>query len=112
MSDNTILITGGGSGIGLELARRFNEQGNTVVVAGRSMSTLQETIGGRTNMSAYALDADDPAAIAIFTEQVVAEHPKLNVLINNAGIIRYEDLSKKRHLNHSEAQLPNRKSIV
>lgn len=105
MSYNTILITGGGSGIGRELARRFNEQGNTVVVAGRSMSTLQETIGGRTNMSAYALDADDPAAIATFTEQVVAEHPKLNVLINNAGIMRYEDLGKNRDLSDAEAQI-------
>src|SRR3546814_4052746 len=66
------------------------------------MSTLQETIGGRTNMSAYALDADDPAAIAIFTEQVVAEHPKLTVLINNAGIMRYEYLIKTRDLSDAE----------
>src|SRR5688572_18770173 len=97
-SGNIILITGGGSGIGRELARRFNEQGNTVLVAGRHMSTLQETIAGRKNMSAYVLDTDDPAAIVTFTRQVLVEHPKLNILINNAGIMRYEDLSKQRDL--------------
>ena len=104
-SGNTILITGGGSGIGRELARRFNDHGNTVLVVGRRMSTLQETIAGRKNMSAYALDVDDPAAIATFTRQVVAEHPGLNVLINNAGIMRYEDLSKQRDLGDAEAQI-------
>ena len=104
-SGNTILITGAGSGIGRELARRFNEQGNTVLVVGRRMSTLQETIAGRENMHAYALDVDDPAAIAAFTKQVVTEHPKLNVLINNAGIMRYEDLSKQRDLGDAEAQI-------
>ncbi|WP_233208172.1 SDR family oxidoreductase [Pollutimonas subterranea] len=104
-SGNTILITGGGSGIGRELARRFNEQGNTVLVVGRRMSTLQKTIAGRKNMSAYVLDVDDPAAIATFTKQVVVDHPKLNVLINNAGIMRYEDLSKQRDLSDAEAQI-------
>lgn len=46
MSGNTILITGGGSGIGRELALRFNAFGNTVIVAGRRMETLEETIAG------------------------------------------------------------------
>ncbi len=104
-SGNTMLITGGGSGIGRELARRFNEQGNTVLVVGRRMSTLQETIAGRKNMSAYAVDVDDPAALATFTKQVVAKHPKLNILINNAGIMRYEDLSQQRDLGDAEAQI-------
>lgn len=102
---NTILITGGGSGIGRELARRFNEQGNTVIVAGRRMSTLQETIAGRPNMSAYTLDVDDPAEIASFSKKVLAKHPQLNVLINNAGIMRYEDLSTQRDLSDAEAQI-------
>ena len=49
-SGNTILITGGGSGIGRELALRFNALGNTVIVAGRHMKTLEETIAGQQNM--------------------------------------------------------------
>lgn len=102
---NTILITGGGSGIGRELARRFNDLGNTVIVAGRSMAPLQETIADRQNMHAYTLDVDDPAAISTFSQQVVKQHPGLNVLINNAGIMRFEDLSKARDLDDAEAQI-------
>lgn len=102
---NTILITGGGSGIGRELAQRFNDLGNTVIITGRRTQTLQETIAGRKNMHALALDVDDPAAINTFAEQVVADYPELNVLINNAGIMRYEDLSKTRDLGDAEAQI-------
>lgn len=51
---NTILITGGGSGIGRELALRFNDLGNTVIVAGRRKEALQETIADRKGMHAMA----------------------------------------------------------
>lgn len=104
-SGNTILITGGGSGIGRELAQRLNALGNTVIVAGRRLPALQETAAGRQNLHAMALDIDDPTAIHAFAEQVVAEHPKLNVLVNNAGIMRYEDLSTRGDLVDAEAQI-------
>jgi len=99
---NTILITGGGSGIGRELARRFNELRNTVIVAGRRNDALEETIAGRHDMHAMVLDVEDPDAIAAFAERVVAEHPALNVLINNAGIMRREDATKSRDLHDAE----------
>lgn len=102
---NTILITGGGSGIGRELALRFNDLGNTVIVTGRRLQPLQETIAGRQNMHALELDVDDPAAINEFARRVVAEHPNLNVLINNAGIMRYEDLGTASDLRDAEAQV-------
>lgn len=102
---NTILITGGGSGIGRELALRFNDLGNTVIVTGRRLQPLQETIAGRENMHAMELDVDDPAAISAFAQRVVAEHPNLNVLINNAGIMRYEDLSTASDLRDAQAQI-------
>lgn len=101
-SGNTILITGGGSGIGRELALRFNALGNTVIVAGRRMETLEETIAGQQNMHAMVVDVEDPKAITAFAERVAAEHPNLNVLINNAGIMRREDLSSKRDLSDAE----------
>ncbi|MCE8021490.1 SDR family NAD(P)-dependent oxidoreductase [Halomonas sp. MCCC 1A11036] len=101
-SENTILITGGGSGIGRELARRFNELGNVVIVAGRRKETLEETIAGRRDMHAMVVDVEDPEAIADFAEHVVAEHPGLNVLINNAGIMRREALSRTRDLRDAE----------
>lgn len=99
---NTILITGGGSGIGREFARRFHDLGNTVVIAGRRMAALEETIAGREHMHAMPLDVVDSGALRSFAERVVREHPKLNVLINNAGIMRREDLSRTRDLADAE----------
>lgn len=101
-SGNTILITGGGSGIGRELARRFNELGNVVIVAGRRLEALEETVAGRRDMHAMVVDVEDPDALAAFAERVVAEHPRLNVLINNAGIMRREDLTRTRDLRDAE----------
>lgn len=95
---NTILITGGGSGIGRELARRFNALGNTVIVAGRRMETLEETIAGREQMHAMVLDVEDQESIETFAKKVIAQHPSLNILINNAGIMRRENLIETRDL--------------
>lgn len=102
MAGNTILVTGGGSGIGRELARRFNELGNTVIVAGRRMNALEETTAGRNRMHAMTFDIEDPDEIAGFAERLLAEHPPLNVLINNAGIMRREDLTRTRDLSDAE----------
>lgn len=99
---NTILITGGGSGIGRKLAQRFNALGNTVIVAGRRMETLEETIAGRDGMHAMTLDVEDPEAIETFAKKVIARHPSLNVLINNAGIMRRENLTETRDLHDAE----------
>lgn len=99
---NTILITGGGSGLGRALSRRFQELGNTVIVAGRRMSTLEETIGDRKRMHAAVLDVEDPKTIEAFARQVVADHPALNILINNAGIMRRETLAETRDLHDAE----------
>ncbi|KXF75720.1 oxidoreductase [Paramesorhizobium deserti] len=101
-TENTILITGGGSGIGRELARRFNELGNTVIVAGRRRETLEETIAGRDHMHAMVLDVEEPEAISVFAGRVTAEYPALNVLINNAGIMRREDLTRTGDLRDAE----------
>lgn len=101
-SGNTILITGGGSGIGRELALRFNALGNTVIVTGRHMETLEETIANQRDMHAMVVDVADPQSIATFAEHIVAEHPRLNVLINNAGIMRSEDLSSTCDLSDAE----------
>jgi len=99
---NTMLITGGGSGIGRELARRFQALGNTVIIAGRRRQALDETIGGRKDMYALTLDVEDPQAIEAFARQVVREHPRLNVLVNNAGVMIAEDVTRKRVLTDAE----------
>lgn len=104
-SGNTILITGGGSGIGAALAQRFHDQGNTVIVAGRTQRTLDVTCAGRENMHAMTLDVESAPAIAEFAERVLALHPDLNVLINNAGIMRSEILDRRRDLADAEATI-------
>lgn len=100
---NTILITGGGSGIGRLLAQRLHDAGNLVIVAGRRLDALQETAGRRPRMAAYELDVEDPAGIEAFAQRVLANHPGLNVLVNNAGIMRRENLARRRDLGDAEA---------
>ncbi len=102
---NTILVTGGGSGIGAALAQRFHDAGNTVIVAGRRQAALDETIAGRERMHAMTLDVEDASAIDAFAARLVAEHPALNVLVNNAGIMKLEDATTRRDLADAEATI-------
>jgi uncharacterized oxidoreductase len=100
---NTILVTGGGSGIGLALAQRWHDAGNTVIITGRNAAKLDAAIAGRANMTAVALDVTDADAITAFAKEIVAQYPELNILVNNAGIMAPEDASAKRDLDHAEA---------
>ena len=102
---NTILVTGGGSGIGRALARRWHDLGNQVIVAGRRQEALDETVAGRQGMLAYTLDIDDPSAIEKFAAELIARHPDLNVLVNNTGIMRYEDATARRPLADAEEMI-------
>ncbi|HLS69740.1 MAG TPA: SDR family oxidoreductase [Kiloniellales bacterium] len=102
LTGNTIVITGGGSGIGRELALRFHALGNQVIVAGRRTERLQETIAGRSNLHALPLDVEDPHGIEAFADRLLATYPDLNVLINNAGIMRRENLAARHDLTDSE----------
>ena len=92
MNGNTILITGGTSGIGLGLALRLHEAGNKVVVAGRRKELLDEITAEHPGIDALLLDVADPDSIARARETVAASHPGLNVLVNNAGIMLPENL--------------------
>jgi uncharacterized oxidoreductase len=104
-SGNTILVTGGGSGIGRALARRWHDAGNTVIVAGRRLEALEETIAGKERMEARVLDVESQDDVAAFVRDLVADHPTLNVLVNNAGIMRYENITGHRDLADAEATI-------
>lgn len=89
---NTILITGGGSGIGRALAEAFHARGNRVVIAGRRQAALDETTAANPGMASALLDIEAPSSIGQFAERLTREHPALNVVIHNAGIMRPEDI--------------------
>jgi uncharacterized oxidoreductase len=107
-SGNTIIITGGGSGIGRLLAQQLHDAGNTVIIAGRDAAKLAETMEGYTNMHALPLDQTSPASIDAFTARITSDFPQANVLINNAGIMRMEGtLASKRDLADAEESITN-----
>ena len=93
ITGNTILITGGGSGIGRALAEAFHALGNRVVIAGRRKALLDETTAANPGMKAAVLDIENGEAIRGFAERLKADFPTLNVVIHNAGIMRPELLS-------------------
>lgn len=91
MTDNTIFITGGTSGIGRALAEQFHARGNKVVIAGRRQSLLDEVTAANPGMDGIRLDISDPADIDRVAAKLIADYPTLNVLINNAGIMPFDD---------------------
>jgi len=93
VTDNTILITGGASGIGRGLAESFHKLGNHVIISGRRQEALDEVTAANPGMRSLQLDIGDKAGVAAFAEEVGVRYPNLNVLINNAGIMQPEDIA-------------------
>lgn len=92
MKDNTILITGGGSGIGRALAEAFHALGNEVIIAGRREAVLSEVAAANRGMKTAVLDVQDAEAIQEFAGQLTTDHPALNVVVHNAGIMQDEEV--------------------
>ena len=103
MTDNTILITGGGSGIGRGLAEAFHHLGNQVIITGRTQKSLDETCAANPGMKSLTVDVSDPKSIQPFAGKVTKDYPSLNVLINNAGIMQPENLLEKPDASVAEA---------
>jgi uncharacterized oxidoreductase len=90
LKGNTIFITGGGSGIGRGLAEALHKAGNQVIISGRRKAVLEETTKANPGMEFVELNIDDPTSIAAVAKKLVADRPNLNVLINNAGIMKMD----------------------
>jgi uncharacterized oxidoreductase len=92
MTDNTILITGGGSGIGRALAEMFHSKGNKVIIAGRKQSLLDEVANESKGIDTIVLDITSLESIKNVTKKLVVKYPNLNVVIHNAGIMQAEEI--------------------
>lgn len=92
LNNRTILITGGSAGIGLAFALKFLELGNTVIVTGRRQSVLDELKASYPKLHTIQSDIADPAQIASLAQRMKGEYPKLDVLMNNAGIMVHRNL--------------------
>ena len=98
LTSKTILITGGTSGIGLELAKQLLKRGNTVLVTGRDPEKLQAAQKSLPGVHVFQSDVSSPEAIAALYDKVLGEFPALDVLVNNAGIMRNLNLNQNRDL--------------
>jgi uncharacterized oxidoreductase len=98
LKDKTILITGGSSGIGLELARQLLERGNTVLITGRDEQKLNAAKRMLPSVHTFRSDVSSPVAIEALSISILGQFPALDTLINNAGIMRNLDLNQPRQL--------------
>jgi uncharacterized oxidoreductase len=103
MTGNTILITGGGAGIGRGLAEAFHKLGNQVIISGRRKDALEAVTAANAGMKSAVLDVKNPANIRTFAAEIANQYPSLNVLINNAGIMKIENLQESSE-NFADAE--------
>jgi uncharacterized oxidoreductase len=111
LTSNTILITGGGSGIGYELTKQLTALGNTILITGRDQTKMDRATAALPRVHTFRSDVSDPKAIATLYEKVTEQFPELNILITNAGIMReinvhdiagsLEDITREIEINLS-----------
>ena len=94
ITDNTILITGGGSGIGRALAEQFHGLGNTVIIAGRRQSALAEVTAANPGIQSRVLDIENADDVQRFAQEIKTDFPALNAVLHNAGIMRGEPVQE------------------
>lgn len=98
ITNRTVLIVGGTSGIGRGLAQRFADAGSTVIVGGRNTDRVE-------GLETVEIDVTDPGSIARARDEVLAKHPDLDVLVTMAGVMLIEDLRDPAHVNQTETTI-------
>ena len=104
-SGNTILITGGASGIGLAMTKRFMEEGNTVIVCGRREDALADAAKQLPGLLTLRCDLSSATERVALYEWIAKEHGELNMLVNNAGIQNWITLSDADFFQRAQAEL-------
>ncbi len=97
LKSDTILITGGTSGIGLEMAKQLIALGNIVIVTGRDIKKLEETKKELPSVHIYQSDVSNSKSICELYSKIISDFPNLNILINNAGIMRAIDFNNTEY---------------
>lgn len=105
MKGNTILITGGGSGIGRGLAEAFHRLGNQVIISGRRQNVLDDVTSANPGMKSLPLDIEDSQGVTAFASRIITDFPKLNAVVHNAGIARMEKLQEQNDVRDAEAMV-------
>jgi uncharacterized oxidoreductase len=105
MDSNTILITGGASGIGFALAARFIQAGNKVIICGRRSDKLAEAKAAYPELQTYVYDVSKEAERIALFEQVTKDHPEVNILLNNAGVMRFPRYDTQESWKETEIEI-------
>jgi uncharacterized oxidoreductase len=105
-TNNTLLITGGATGIGYSIAKYFHDRGNTIIICGRREDRLKQAAQALQGIYTFKCDVTNVDDRNALLQYVNKNFPKLNMLINNAGIQRDIDLTKGvEDLNHGESEI-------
>lgn len=92
LKNSTILITGGGSGIGLEMVKQLTEEGATIIITGRNLDALNRASAQYPKVHIFQSDVSKQGDIEQLYKDVTKQFPKLNIIVNNAGEMRLLDL--------------------
>lgn len=95
LTNNTILITGGGSGIGLALAKELLKHRNKIIINGRDIEKLKQAKKNYPELEFIQCDISKEDDVKKFAQEIQRKYPDLNFLINNAGLMRMWNIQKE-----------------
>ena len=103
---NTILITGAGTGMGLEAAKQFSQRGNTIIMVARNKERLQAEAARLENASTFACDIADEAQVERLLRYLAEHHPGLNIIFLNAGVTHtYSLFGREDAFGHAQQEM-------